>query len=198
VSLLVRAGLGAALGGLVLGGVVACSSADAGGGCAGAPAGQSYVSPDGAIRLIPVHCRVPAPDIRGHTLGGATYDVATDLGHVVVIPFWGSWCGPCRKDQATLNAVYAATSRLGVRFVGVDVQDDTDAAQAFRRTHDVAYDSVVDRYDDIAVSFDPRLPTVPPVTVVIDKQGRLAARLIGSAPRAVLQPIVTQVAAEKP
>lgn len=183
-------------GALVAAATVACSTATAGAGCGGGR--QSYVSPDGTIRLIPVHCRVPAPDIHGETLDGTTYDVADDLGRVVVINLWGSWCNPCRAEQTTLNAVYDATNRLGVRFIGIDIQDTTVNANAFRLRHHVAYSSIVDKYQEIPLQFDPRLPSSPPWTVVLDRRGRLAARILGSSPKGVLEPIVRQLAAEKP
>ena len=180
---------------LVAVGAVACTTASADGACGGGR--QSYVSPDGTIRLIPAHCRVPAPDIHGETLDGTTYDVSDDLGSVLVINLWGSWCNPCRAEQTTLNTVYAATSRLGVRFVGIDIQDGTASANAFRLRHHVPYTSIVDKYQEIPLEFDPRLPTSPPWTVVLDRRGRVAARILGSSPESVLEPIVRQLARER-
>jgi thiol-disulfide isomerase/thioredoxin len=141
--------------------------------------------------------RVPAPPLRGMTLGDTPYDVASDLGHVVVVNFWGSWCEPCRAEQPKLNAVFAATRSRGVRFIGIDVREDSDdAARAFVRTHGVSYPSIIDRNDQLALDFSPRLPDSPPTTVVLDRQGRVAARIIGSAPSGVLEPLVDQLLGE--
>jgi peroxiredoxin len=93
--------------------------------------------------------------------------------------------------------VYAAERGKGVTFLGVDIRDDNAAALAFMRTHDVRYSSIVDESGSLALGFHPRLPATPPTTVVIDRQGRVAATILGAAPVRVLQPIVDQLTAER-
>jgi thiol-disulfide isomerase/thioredoxin len=155
-----------------------------------------YVSADGTVNLTAADERVPVPDIRGTTLHGSSYDLAHDLGHVVVLNFWAEWCAPCRNEQPMLNSVYNDTSKHGVRFLGVNINDDDAAARAFERHYQVAYPSIVDHDDEIALTFDPHLPDTPPTTVVIDRQGRVAARLFGTTERGVLAPIIEQLLKE--
>jgi thiol-disulfide isomerase/thioredoxin len=159
--------------------------------------GQGYISPDGTIRVLAADRRVPAPPISGRTLDDTTYDVSTDRGKVVVVNFWASWCPPCRSEQQQLNAVYGSTSRANVAFVGVDIRDDTAEANAFRSTHHVAYPSIVDASDSLSLDFRPRIPGLPPNTVVLDRDGRVAAKILGSTPPGVLAPIIRQLVAER-
>jgi thiol-disulfide isomerase/thioredoxin len=161
----------------------------------GAQAGDlGYVSRDGTVRVLPVSDRVPAPTVRGESLDGGSVDVRDLVGQVVVVNFWASWCGPCRTEQPRLNTAFAATRSKGVAFVGIDYRDDDAQARAFRRTHDVGYPSITDYAGTLMLDF--KVPGQPPSTVVIDRHGRTAAKIIGQTPKGVLEPIIDQLAAE--
>jgi thiol-disulfide isomerase/thioredoxin len=166
-----------------------------GGAANGSAADQGYVSPDGTVKVITINNRDPAPPIRGRSLDGGTYDVRDEVGHVVVVNFWASWCGPCRTEQPRLNTVYTAVRGKSVSFIGVDLRDDDDAARAFRRTHDVNYPSIVDESGAVLLGFRD-IPASPPSTVVIDQEGRIAAKIVGPTLKGVLQPIVDQLLTE--
>ena len=84
-----------------------------------------------------------------------------------------------------------------MEFVGVDIKDGKDNAQAFARTFKITYPSLYDQAGQIALSFRDIPPNAVPSTLVIDRQGRIAARAIGSVPYAALKDMVTRLAAEK-
>jgi peroxiredoxin len=157
---------------------------------------QGYVSGSRTVRVYPAASRVPAPNIEGESLTGDVINLRDYSGQVVVLNFWASWCPPCRAEQSKLNAVYDAVHTKGVAFVGVDIRDDNASARAFVRKQHVQYPSIVDEPVSIPLEFDPRLDTNPPTTVVIDRSGRVAAKISGPTVTGVLQPLIDQFAAE--
>ena len=93
----------------------------------------------------------------------------------MVVNFWASWCEPCVREAPVLNAAHA---RLGdrVQFLGVDIQDAREGALRFLSEHDVRYPSVFDPTNAIGTR---RGLFAPPMTIVYDAAGEVAATLPG-------------------
>jgi thiol-disulfide isomerase/thioredoxin len=119
--------------------------------------------------------RVAAPPVAGELLDGTPFDLAGWYGRVVVINWWGSWCGPCRAEAPELRAVYDATRELGIEFLGVNVRDGRDAAVAFHDAFDHAWPSLFDPGGQIALGFHEVPPSVVPTTLLLDRRHRIAA-----------------------
>jgi peroxiredoxin len=141
--------------------------------------------------------RSDAPAVRGDLLGGGTFDLADHRGDVVVVNFWASWCGPCWAEADDLEKVYQATKAKGVVFVGVNTNDQTDAANGFVRDRAVTYPSIFDKPGRVALSFDVP-PTAIPATILIDRRGKVALTIPEAVLSDTLQPLVDQLAAESP
>lgn len=159
---------------------------------------NGYVGHDQQLTRVPVSKRAKAPEIRGPALtGGGTVDSADYSGKVLVINVWGSWCPPCRKEAPDLQA---ASDKLGnkAQFIGIDSRDPGEAApRAFLRSHKITYPSIYDPDGSQVVKFNNLPPSAIPSTLVVDKQGRLAVRILGTITRDTLVDIVDDVAAGK-
>lgn len=139
--------------------------------------------------------REPAPSISGPTLDGGTLDLADLGGRVVVLNSWASWCAPCRDEVPIL--VEAARERGDeVVFVGLNVSDEQAAASTFAAETGMGYPSILDPNGALLGT----IPGVPakslPSTVVIDPQGRIAARVIGEVKATDLDSILDDLKAE--
>jgi peroxiredoxin len=155
--------------------------------------GQSFVSGTGSSFLA-AGARPKAPDVSGKTLTGGRVSLSDYRGSVVVLNFWGSWCSPCRAEAPDLAALASRFRPQGVRFLGIDIQDEPSSAEAFMHTFRISYPSLNDPGDEIALAFRKTVPpSAIPTTLVIDRHGRIAARIVGGASYKALKTLITKV-----
>ncbi|MQY06025.1 TlpA family protein disulfide reductase [Actinomadura macrotermitis] len=173
-------------------------------GCAGnnaqaGPAGSDnrFIGGAGDVQQIAPADRKAAPQAAGATLTGARASLADLRGKVVVVNFWASWCAPCRGEAPSLEQVYQENKPKGAEFIGVDFKDAKENAKAFERRFKVSYPSFFDADGQIGLAFRDVPPNAIPSTLVLDRQGRVAARIIGATTYSKLNPVVGKVLAEK-
>jgi thiol-disulfide isomerase/thioredoxin len=188
--------------GVVIAAAVALGLAGCGGGAIGQDtpqsSGQNFVSGTGTT-VFKAGSRPMAPDISGRTLAGQHLSLASYRGSVVVLNFWGSWCAPCRAEAPVLAALATRLRSRGVRFVGIDIQDEPPNAQAFMRTFQVTYPSLNDPGDELALAFRSTVPPAAiPTTLVIDRGGRIAARVLGGVTYSGLKALIARASADRP
>ncbi|CUR54325.1 TlpA family protein disulfide reductase [Nocardioides sp.] len=166
--------------------------------CASGAQSTSTALGVGAIEQIAPKDRKSVARITGRLLDGGTYDSAQNNGEVVVYNLWGSWCAPCRKEAPILAKVAAEYLNDGVRFVGVNVRDNDDAAKAFERKFGIDYPSLTTGSSSQALlAFGNALPpNAVPITLIVDRSGKLAARIIGVTTYVTLSALVTDAAGE--
>lgn len=158
---------------------------------------NAFVAGAGTVSEYAQADREAPPEVTGTLLDGAKFDLADHRGKVVVVNFWGSWCAPCRVEADDLQMVYDTTKASGVEFFGVNVRDSKDSAIAFERSFKVTYPSLFDPSSRIALKFRKTPPNGIPSTVILDRQGRVAAVFRKPLLVEELQPVVERIAAEK-
>ncbi|MEU9079230.1 TlpA family protein disulfide reductase [Kitasatospora sp. NPDC004745] len=144
--------------------------------------------------------RQEAPDISGETLDGAQVKLSDYRGKVVVLNVWGSWCGPCRGEADDLQRVSEKYKDQGVQFLGVNTRDTEKAnAVRFEQEKGVTYPSIFDPAGTQLLKFPKGSlnPQSIPTTLIVDRDGKLAARAVGGTVEDALESILQPVVAEQ-
>ena len=154
-------------------------------------ASKSYVAGNGTVTFIDSKDRKLGPTFSGLTLDGENFELPH--GGVVVINVWASWCAPCRAEAPTLAAL--ARKYKGAVFLGILTRDSEVAARAFQSRFDLPYPTLVD--DSVLLKFrDTLSANAIPSTILIDKKGRVAARISGEITVASLSELIEKLHAE--
>ena len=160
--------------------------------------GKDYVAGDGVVIEIPPDERGEPVELSGETLTGDQVDLADRRGSVAVVNVWWAGCPPCRKEAPLL---VDASDELpgGGTVLGINIRDSSkDTALAFERGFGVTYPSIYDPGSKLLLNFPPPFnPRDMPSTVVLDRQGRVAALIRGEIPsKLTLIDLAEKVAAE--
>lgn len=126
----------------------------------------------------------PAPDFSLTDLGGKKLRLSDYRGHVVLLDFWASWCDPCKREIPHFADMQNRYGPQGLQVIGISMDDDEKLArefqQQFKMNYPVAMGSaqLADQYGGILGL---------PITYVIDREGRIAARHVGATEAAVFE-----------
>jgi len=157
----------------------------------------NYSSASAAGTVIPAADRKAAGLLSVQLLDGTEYTLAAQAGKVVVLNFWGTWCPPCVVETPQFDAVYRSRKSQGVSFLGVDVKDAKDAVRSFVHDKDITYPIAFDYKAKTMIQLGHVPATSLPVTVLIDKQGRVAAVYLHRVFPADLNPVLDKLLAER-
>jgi len=110
----------------------------------------------------------PAPSFALPDSNGSLTSLDDYSGQVVVINFWASWCGPCREEMPLLNELHARYESLGFTMLGINVEEDSSAADDFLKSTPVTFPILYDRENAVSKLYD---VIAMPSTVVIGRDG---------------------------
>ncbi|MFE7510802.1 TlpA family protein disulfide reductase [Streptomyces sp. NPDC057540] len=170
-------------------------------GKSGGGGNTNFVTNTGGVATVAKGERTAPNDIAGETLDGKRLDVADLKGKIVVLNAWGSWCGPCRAEAPHFAKVAADLKDQGVEFVGLNTRDpNKQPAIAFEEDYGVPYPSLYDPQGKLILFGFPKgtlNPQAIPSTVVLDKEGKIAARSLMALDEKKLRSMIEPLLKEK-
>lgn len=123
------------------------------------------------------------PQAELRTLDGQAFNLNELRGQVVLLNFWASYCVPCRTEIPELNAMQRDLSGRGFQVVGVNYYDDADGVREFQKDVPQDYKQIL-AGDDAIQKFD---ANALPTTYIIDRNGRVRDKILGSRERAAFE-----------
>lgn len=112
----------------------------------------------------------PAPDFTLQSSTGENVRLAEQRGQVVMLNFWASWCGPCRKEMPLLDEMSKRYSAAGFVLYGVNVEEDNADAKKLLKELGVTFPVLFDTESKASSLYN---VDAMPTTVVIDKKGEI-------------------------
>ena len=155
-----------------------------------------FVAGTAAGEVIPAAERAGAPEFSGTLLGGGDWTSDELSGDVAVLNFWGSWCAPCRVETPEFQQVYTEVTDQGVQFLGLNVKDQEQFAEAFVASKGITFPSLYDPKGEVALAFRDYPASAIPSTIVLDRDSRVAAVYTGEVRQDDLRAVLTQLTGE--
>jgi thiol-disulfide isomerase/thioredoxin len=156
---------------------------------------KNYIAGDGTVTEFAVDQRPTFDDWEGATESGALLSSEALEGFVVVMNWWYAACAPCRAEAPDMAALSEEFADQGVQFVGVNVRDTAETALAFDRNFAITYPSIMDAQSGaVSLAFSGVVsPQAVPTTLVIDREGRVSARILGRIDKSILRELIETV-----
>jgi thiol-disulfide isomerase/thioredoxin len=161
--------------------------------------GQNYIAGDGTVSEYAASNRGEPVSFTGTLQDGSTVSSKQYAGKVLVVNFWYAGCPPCRVEAPDLESLSKKYAAQGVQFLGVNLYDSAQTAESFEKDKGVTYPSVLDRdTGSVLLAFSKTVPPkATPTTLVVDKKGRVAARILGAIPdKSILDSLISDAVAE--
>jgi thiol-disulfide isomerase/thioredoxin len=161
---------------------------------------KQYIAGDGTVTEF------QTPSIRksgaawtGLTESGGAISSQDLVGQVVVLNFWYSGCAPCRAEAPDLQKIKDEFASSGLQVLGVNVRDSAATALAFDRSFKLDYPSVLDADSgSVLLAYTGLVtPQAVPTTLVLDRQGRVSARILGRFEPSTLRALVIPAIGDK-
>ena len=157
---------------------------------------KGYIAGDGTVSEYPPGERGEPVQFRGTLFDGTTVSAEDLRGAPALLNFWYAGCAPCRVEAPDLREL-AHRFDGQAAFYGVNLRDERATAEAFERTFEIPYPSFEDKDGGVLMALSAYVPPqAVPTTLVLDAEGRVAARILGIAERSVLETLLEDTVAK--
>jgi peroxiredoxin len=112
----------------------------------------------------------PAHDFALRSLKHDNIRLSEQLGEVVILNFWATWCGPCRQEMPLLDEIYTKYRRAGLVLLSISIDEDIERAAEMAQTLGISYPVLMDTRNDVARAYE---AGTMPLTVLIDREGKV-------------------------
>lgn len=157
---------------------------------------KGYVAGDGSVSEYAADKRGEPVAFDAKMFDGSTVTAESLRGKPAVVNFWYAGCAPCRAEAPDLVALHGEY-KDEAQFLGVNLRDQQATAEAFERNFKVGYPSASDLDGAVLLALSDYVPPqAVPTTLVLDSQGRVAARVLGKADKSTLDALIEDTVAE--
>ena len=111
-----------------------------------------------------------APDFTLKSRSGQNLKLSELKGEVVMVNFWASWCGPCRQEMPLLDQLYKRYQSMGFTILGVNVEEDSSAAEKVLKELPVSFPILFDKQNEVSKLYG---IAAMPSTFLVDRDGKL-------------------------
>jgi peroxiredoxin len=130
---------------------------------------------------------IKAPDFSLRTVQGDLFNLSDYKGKVVLLNFWGTWCGPCRREIPDFNKLHDKYQKDGLEIVGITITSGSpENIYSFMKDWDIEYTILTDIEDNETqrvTAYYGRAIGQPitglPTTLIIDRDGYIVKGYIG-------------------
>lgn len=109
-----------------------------------------------------------APDFTLKNMQGKNMNLTEQRGNIMLINFWASWCGPCRKEMPVLQALEDKYKDLGVQVWGINVEQESQAGKDFLANLSLNFSIFFDETNTLSKTYQVE---AMPTTVIVDRDG---------------------------
>ena len=117
------------------------------------------------------------PDFTLAVLDGTSIKLSDMKGKAVFLNFWATWCGPCKAEMPSMEAVYRQLKDRGFEILAVNIQEDPETVRAFMQDNKLRFTVAMDSSGSVGIQYG--IQAIP-TTYIIDKRGLVVSRIVGS------------------
>jgi len=143
----------------------------------GLTTGSSVLEAAGRQSLHAVKERPLATEFELKDIDGKVYRMSQYRGKVVIVNFWATWCPPCREEMPSMERAYEKLKKSDIEILAINIGEDEDAIFKFSADYPVSFPLLMDQDSRVIKQWP---VTALPTTYVIDPEGRIVYRAIGS------------------